>query len=246
MSVIFEPVRKSKIIQAVKATLWTPDIVIGRDDPEYKRQADILASAYAGEVGKSPAEYQEDLPDQLIIRGSFLGKGVLRLGFLVQPPIPEIGLTVERMIEITQVTSHRPPFTLNDWSGDRQGYQTPDRPYSAAMGFVEISSQAPAKYRSRMPETLRGGSLSDALALVLHAQGTKNEKSSIALLGMSIEDPRFPTPKKGTDLEDLARLYWEKGKARLDLTYANCEGLVDSGLVVTRDIQLGKPQFIFQ
>jgi len=146
----------------------------------WKEQAARLAKRYAEVLGMSVEEYIDSyLPKRFPLYPAETTSGGIFLPVLVQAPVPQSGLTPQKILEIegVKLPPDFNPEAVEDWTEDGYGFRTPHAAYATWVdsgvayfhGWMHGERTATAKIRSHYSGTypdqrIRGGSLFDIIA----------------------------------------------------------------------------------
>lgn len=211
----------------------TEQLVVSRvDEREWIRQSEDLAYYFAKPLEMSRRQYLDTLPNftpkpaKYAVRSDTAEpKDTL---VLVQPPQPEKGLPLTRILDIVGLSYFNPEvLKMEDWQDDKRGFKTPSVPYATWLEDgtrnLKVSPQA---VRENLLDDERGGTGIDGVFLYVTDRGTLR-RHYINLPGSQVGSDGVP---------DLLLCFGGPGfdrgwVGRVDL---NCGSVVAGRKIVTR------------
>ncbi len=132
---------------------------------EWLRQAKANAAMYAEALGMSEKEYIEGLPHFAPQPKAYIGR--FDTPVIVQVPVPKKGLTLRRMISLSDISDWDNSAGVSvDWPDDPQGFKTPLVTYTTWLNDgAELPSRSPTAVRKALAPDERGGTVYDGLGL---------------------------------------------------------------------------------
>lgn len=146
--------------------LTTPRV----DEREWVRLQEELAHLFKGQLKMSRWQYVDTLPQYTPQPTEYQGR--FDSVVLVQPPVPDKGLSLQRILEIVGLPYNQNVLKMTDWLDGKGKFRTPAVPYAT---WLDDGSRhlgvSPADVRKNLAEGERAGTGLDGTFLYVADRG---------------------------------------------------------------------------